>query len=642
MARKDNSEPSLRINARETDAFDIVNIHHYIGPNPYLNCEALTFDFALTGEPAPLAIDELRRQIADKLPELAHAAEEEDHLDDYGTLIARTISVTGQLRMGLHMDHWAIHPHREFDRIAIQCLHKGTLWDVVFFVWDWLEAINLDEPFHFEEQLAELQGKFSDSVYGGPSTYALLRAAYKRHIPTAYLWDEGLVQYGYGSRQVRGAATTFDRDSQLDSDFTCRKDDCKNFLGEYGFPVPSGDVVDTLEGALAAADEIEYPVVLKPLDGHKGIGVTANVLNPGELDFAFQKAGQSGRSGPGPVIVEKYVYGDDYRLLCVAGEFAAAVKRQPPSVIGDGRSTIAELIDDENARPERADTPTSALGKIPVDDVLDNFLKEQRLSRDSIPDADEKIVLRKVANLSSGGVSENVTDQLHPDNVALCRTISQHFNLTCMGIDVLTDDISRSWKEGNFGIIEINAAPGIFMHLNPAVGNPVDVPSKIIETFFDNGDDACIPIITFNHLSRVECRRILDIILASDLTINPGGVCREAVFMRRDEWPLMPDYNSNVRNLLRNTRLDMLIAEAPEPIYTEEGIYYDNSDLVILEEPDDLELTLAQSVREDGVVMIRRGLDVTIIRDDQEEHYQLAMEDEFKSLYLREIKALIE
>jgi cyanophycin synthetase len=342
------------------------------------------------------------------------------------------------------------------------------------------------------------------------------------------------------------------------------------------------------------------------------------------------------------VIVEKFVTGHDYRLLCVAGEFAAAVKREPAAVTGDGRSTIAELIDRENATPERADTPTSPLGKIITDDSMENFLREQKLGVDSVLDDGEEIYLRKVANLSAGGVSENVTDIMHPDNVALCRTIAQQFRLTCMGIDVLTDDIGRSWTEGNFGIIEINAAPGIFMHLNPAKGSPIDVPSRIIETFYTSGNDARIPIFTFNQLSRAELRRILDFILNLDLTLNPGGACHEAIFVRRDELPLMPDHNSNVRNLLRNPKLDVMVAESPETVYAQEGLYYSGSNLVVLQEPSDVERTLALSVLDGGVVMVREGLEVVIKRGEQMETQTLTMADEFTSLYLREIKSLCE
>lgn len=632
----------VRINARDTDVFDVSGMRHFLGPNPYLDVEALVFEFALTGTPGPLPLSELQNRVAQHFPELVFP-DSRGADSNYATVFARTAAAVGKLGMGLHMNKWSVKAVDDHWRVAVQCLHKGTAWDVVYFVWDWFETLHLDEPFDFDTPFQQLQERFTDSVYGGPSTYSLLRAAYNRGIPTTYLWDEGLMQYGYGRKQLRGASTTFDSDSQLDSDFTCRKDDVKEFLAGYGFPVPHGTVVDSVEQAEQTAEEIGYPVVIKPLEGHKGIGVTANIGNPEELRFAYQKAVESlpDEANP-PVIVEKYVTGDDYRLLCVNGEFVAAVRRSAAWVTGDGESTIMELIRRENAKPERLDTPTSPMGKIITDDVMDRCLEEDGLTRDSVLEPGQRVYLRKVANLSQGGVSENVTDLVHPDTVALCRTIAQHLRLTCLGIDVLTEDMSRSWQEGNFGIIEINAAPGIFMHLNPAVGAPVDVPSRIIETFFSEGSDSRVPIFTFNRLSKPELRRVLDFILNLDITLNPGGACREAVYMRRDEWPLNPDFNTNVKNLLRHRRMDVLVAECPESVYDFEGMYYQGSTMVVLEEPTDIERTLAVGVVEGGTVMMREGLEVIIKRGERVETRQLSMADEFTSLYMHEIKRLLE
>ncbi len=636
-------ETVLRINARDDDAFDITNLRHFIGPNPYLDIESLVFDLALTGEPSPRPVSALQAVLAQRFAALGEPLLIEDDGENYALLFARTISEAGRLDLGLHLHEWSVTPMEGSFRIAMQTLHKRTQWNLIYTVWDWIEAINHDQEFDFETPFRALQESFGDSVYGGPSTYALLKAAFKRGIPIAYLWDEGVMQYGYGSHQLRGVSTTFDRDSQLDSDFTCRKDDCKSFLREWGFPVPTGDVVTSYEGACEVADQIGYPVVVKPLEGHKGIGVTANIADPTELGFAYDKAAEALREGVAPkLIVERYISGFDFRLLCVDGEFAAAVKREPASVIGDGHLEIEELITRENARPERADSPTSPLGKIIDDDVMANTLAEQGLQRTSVPAPGDQVFLRKVANLSLGGVSENVTDQVHVDTIALCRTIAQHFRLACMGIDVLAGDISRSWKEGNFGIIEINAAPGIFMHLNPALGNPVDVPSKIIESFFSTGADSRIPILTFNRLSKVQLRRILDFVLMLDVTINPGGACEQAVFMRRDELPVHKDYNSNIRNLLRHPRLDLLVAEYPEHVYAREGQYCWGSRLVVLEDPSPVERTLANNLYGDAVVMIREGHRVRIHRGDEVETQTLGMLDEFTSLYLHEVKAICE
>lgn len=275
----------VRVNARKTDVFDIFNFKHYMGPNPYLDTAALVFDFALTKYNQPLPIDEYVSQIGDHYPHIP-----DETYESYGHLFARTVSEVGKLDMGLHLNHWNVKLYPEFVRISVQSLHARTSRAVVYFVWDWFEAITQNQDIVFEEQIKNLQNQFRQSVYGGPTVYALLRTASEKGIPAFYLWDEGLMQYGYGKKQVRGVATTFDCDSHIDSDFTTRKDDCKAFLSTLGFPVPKGDIVISREEALMAAKEIGYPVAVKPVAGHKGIGVTAEVQDSEELKSAFARA----------------------------------------------------------------------------------------------------------------------------------------------------------------------------------------------------------------------------------------------------------------------------------------------------------------------------------------------------------------
>ncbi len=295
------SSDTVRVNARETDAFDIFNFKHYVGPNPYLNTGALVFDFVLTENWRPLPIEDYVSVVGDRYPQLSHQTYE-----SYAQLFARTVSEVGKLDMDLHLERWSIKPYRQRVRIAVQSLHEATTRAVVYFVWDWFEAITQQEDIAFEQQLQKLQRKFRQSVYGGPTIYALLRTADKKGIPTFYLWEEGLMQYGYGKKQVRGIATTFDSDSHLDSDFTTRKDDCKAFLETLGFPVPKGDVVTSEKAAFAVAAAIGYPVAVKPVVGHKGIGVTAEVQNDRELEFAYNTALEAiPENEPVRIIVEK-------------------------------------------------------------------------------------------------------------------------------------------------------------------------------------------------------------------------------------------------------------------------------------------------------------------------------------------------
>jgi len=636
MIQEKNTD-TVRINARKTDAFDIFNFKHYNGPNPYLDTGALIFDFAVTDYTEPLPIEDYVSIVSDRYPNLS-----QETYESYAHLFARTVSEVGKLDMGLHLNRLNVKPDENYSRISVQSLHERTIRSVVYFVWDWFEAMTQDEDIIFEEQLTMLQSRFRQSVYGGPTVYSILRTAYNKGIPTSYLWDEGLMQYGYGKKQVRGVATTFDCDSHVDSDFTTRKDDCKAFLNNLGFPVPKGDIVVTEKAALGVAREIGYPVAVKPVVGHKGIGVTAEVRDADELESAFKRAVDAiPENEPTRIIVEKSITGADFRLLCVNGRFVAATERRPAWVVGDGYSTIDELIRKENRKPGRWDTPTSAMSKIQCDGAMEQFLDQQRLSLDSVIEKDRTVYLRKVANLSAGGVSIDATGTVHPDNIILAQDIAQHFRLTCLGIDVITPSLGESWKSGNFAILEINAAPGILMHLNPAIGESVDVPSNILETFFKSGTDARIPIITFNRILVQELQETIDHILLQHPDWTIGAVCRDAIFVNRSEKVLNNDYNSNLLTLLRNPKLDLLIAEYEENILENDGMFYYGSNVVVLDNPTEIEMTLARDTFDDSTIVLRKGDNISIRRKGLIEEYSLGEGEPFTRVYLKEIGTIL-
>ncbi|MBW4681339.1 MAG: acetate--CoA ligase family protein [Microcoleus vaginatus WJT46-NPBG5] len=626
-----------RVNARKSDAFDIFNLKYYIGPNPYLDRAALVFDFALTGHLHPLSLEDYVSIIGDRYPHLR-----EENYESYAHLFARTVSEVGKLDMGLHLDRWSLKPLANSVTIGVQALHARTNRAVVYCVWDWFEAITQGEKLDLDSQIKTFQNLFRHSVYGGPTVYTLWRTANDKGIPTFYLWDEGLVQYGYGKKLIRGIATTFDCDSHIDSDFTTRKDDCKAFLQTLGFPVPAGDIVRSREEAVSAARKIGYPVAVKPVIGHKGIGVTADVGDREELIFAFNRAVEAIPEGQSTdIIVEKSISGADFRLLCVNGRFVAATERRPASVIGDGKSTIGELIDRQNRTAARLDTPTSPLSKIKCDESMEMYLEEQRLSIDSVIDKDRTVFLRKVANLSAGGVSIDATHTVHPDNIILAQDIAQHFRLTCLGIDVIAKNLSTSWKDGNFGILEINSAPGIFMHLNPAIGDSVDVPAFILETFFKTGADARIPIITFNRISIKELQEIIDHILLQHPDWIIGAVCREGVFINRSEKNLHKDYNTNIQNLVRHPKLDLLIAEYCEDILETHGMFYQYSNMVVLDNPTETEMILTHNALEDSTIIINESDNISIRRQGLIEQYRLGDGEPLVRVYLKELGTVL-
>jgi cyanophycin synthetase len=633
----DKAAEPIRINARDTDVFDLFNVKKFVGPNPYLNRSAIVFDFAFTGYARPLEILEYLEVLGERYPRL-----KEIEYQSHAELFARTVAEVNQLDMDLYVDGWSIGEVEAIHKIVIESLHQRTTRKVIYGVWDWFEYIDRRQDFDLEAQIEYWQQLFRQSVYGGPTVYSLLRSANTKNIPAFYLWDEHMMQYGFGKKQIRGIATTFDVDSHLDSDFTTQKDDCKRFLSGLGFPVPKGDVVISLTEAQQIATEIGFPVALKPVDGHKGIGVTADVQNPTELESAYQRAVDAiPKTAKINIIVENSIAGNDYRLLCVDGKFVAATERKPASVTGNGHSTIEELIVRENRSPQRSDTPTSPMGKIQTDRAMHLYLEEQGLDLNSVLDLDRTIYLRKVANLSSGGFSIDATEKIYPDNIILAQDIAQHFRLTCMGIDIITNDIALSWKESSFGIIEINAAPGVYMHLNPAVGNPVDVTARILETFFESGKQARIPIITFNRVSVRQLQTLSDRILMSHPDWTIGAVCREGILINRAEKILNRHYNSNVLNLLRNPKLDLLIAEYDTETLEAEGMFYYGSDLVVLDNPSETEMMLARDIFEDSTVVIERNKQISIKRNGLLEQYELEPGESIDRVYLKEIATVL-
>lgn len=636
MASDHSSDP-LPVNARKNDVFDVFDFKHYIGPNPYLQTGAIVFKFALTGYKEPLPLEEYVEAIA-----LYYPSVRESKPESLAHLFAQTALEVTKLDMELHCQKWSLQDKGSVNIIATESIHEPTSYGAVYAVWDWFEAIGTKQPFNIQTQIKVLQMRFRRSVYGGPTVYALLKSARQKGIPAFYLPDEGLMQYGYGKKLVRGVATTFDGDSHLDSDFTTRKDDCKAFLSTLGFPVPQGAIVSSFAEAAKAADKIRYPVAVKPVVGHKGIGVTADVKDEDELKFAVEGAIAAHAENQSiAIIVEQSISGLDHRLLCVDGKFVAATQREPASVKGDGHSTIAELIDLENTKPERLDSPTSPLGKIITDESMERFLQEQHLSLDDVLKLDQVVYLRKVANLSSGGVSIDATANVHPDNIMLAQDIAQHFRLVCLGIDVLTADLSRSWKEGNFGIIEINSAPGVYMHLRPAIGGSVDVASKILETFFPSSSDARIPIVTFNDITVKELRELVDHILSQHPALVIGAACRDGIFVNRAEKSLSGTYNTKIQSLLRNPKLDLLIAEYDGSMLEREGCFYDSSNIVILDTPTEAELTLTHQLAPDARSVIKEGETVSVRSEGLLEQSQLSPEESFSRVYWKEILAIL-
>jgi len=349
-----------------------------------------------------------------------------------------------------------------------------------------VEALLRGEPFDLRALLAEAE-EVARHTDLGPSTAAIVRAAERRGIPWRRLTDGSLVQLGYGrNRRLIQAALT-DQTSHVAVEVASDKALTKLLLREAGVPVPEGCVVDDIDGALEALLDLGGPVVVKPLDGNQGKGITVGVEQPVRLLGAYQLA----RRYSDRVIVERQLLGKDYRVLVIGGKVVAACERRPPQVAGDGASTVRELIEAVNRDPSRGEGHERPLTRIAVDDELVERLGEVGMSLDYVPAPGQTVVLKRAANLSVGGTAVDVTDRMHPEVRRVCERAALVVGLDVCGVDLVTSDIAAPLDGG---VVEVNASPGLRMHVSPSEGTARDVGEAIVAQLFPPGVEARVPV----------------------------------------------------------------------------------------------------------------------------------------------------
>jgi cyanophycin synthetase len=324
----------------------------------------------------------------------------------------------------------------------------------------------------------------------GPSTASLVRAAEERGIPWIRLNRQSLVQFGHGRVQKRIQATTTSLTSNIAVELASDKEETNQILRDLGLPVPPQRLVQSARDAVRGARQVGFPVVLKPLAGNHGRGVSIRLTTDEEVEAGFAKAAEYGRN----VVVESYIEGFDHRLLVINGELVAAAKRIPGHVIGDGRHTVAELVDIVNQDPRRGIGHEKVLTRIELDAQAERLLARLGYDVGTVPADGEVVYLRSTANLSTGGTAIDVTDEIHPDNRDMAIRAIQAIGLDIGGVDFLTGDITRSYREVGGGICEINAGPGFRMHVAPSEGQPRDVAGPVLDMLFPEGAPRTIPI----------------------------------------------------------------------------------------------------------------------------------------------------
>ncbi|WP_370263526.1 cyanophycin synthetase [Limnobacter sp.] len=375
------------------------------------------------------------------------------------------------------------YEEEELARAAFEEAHKIIL------------AALAGEDFNTKAAIDRLKEIYDDCKLG-PSTGSIVNAAIRRGIPIRRLTQGSLVQLGWGSKARRIQAAETDTTCAISEEIAQDKDLTKTILAAAGIPTPQGRLVKTFDEAVAAFRELKAStgkgVVVKPSDGNQGKGVTVNIVDEDHLQVAFDAAKKYGSGVP---IVEEFIPGHDYRFLVVGDKLVAAARREPPYVVGDGTHTIAQLIEIENRNPLRGEGHGSALTKLRLDEIAVARIKKQGFTPDSVPQSGIRVVLRNNANLSTGGTATDVTDNVHPEMAQMVIQAAQQIGIEVCGVDVVCERVDESLEAQGGGIVELNAAPGLRMHLEPSIGKGRDVGAAIIDLMFGKNENGRIPVV---------------------------------------------------------------------------------------------------------------------------------------------------
>ena len=432
-----------------------------------------------------------------------------------------------------------------------------------------------------EQDLADLRELYANTALG-PSTETIIKEAEARKIPWAWLGARAMLQLGYGARQKRIQATLSNKTGILAVELASDKEGTKTMLGNAGIRVPQGTVIEYVDELRdAIADVGGYPIVLKPLDGNHGRGITININDWSEAENAYDIASKAAKTRS--VIVEQYYQGNDHRVLVIDNKVVAVAERVPAHVVGDGKSTIKELIDITNQDPRRGNGHDNVLTKIIVDPTSQAVLTKQGYSLDSILPEQEIAYLRATANLSTGGIAIDRTDEIHPENIWIAQRVAKIIGLDIAGIDIVTSDISRPLKETKGVIVEVNAAPGFRMHASPSIGLPRNIGASVLEMLFPNDAPSRIPIVavTGTNGKTTTTRLIAHIYRQTDKIV--GFTATDGIYIQEylvEQGDNTGPYSAGA--ILRDPTVEVAILETARGGMLRSGLAFDSCDIGVV------------------------------------------------------------
>ena len=455
------------------------------------------------------------------------------------------------------------------EKLGLACIDKA--FELI------LAAVH-DSSFDVEAEVSKLRD-FAHDVCLGPSTKAIVDAAKARGIPWRRLNESSLVQLGYGHNQRRICTAEADSTSAIAESIAQDKDLTRMLLKTIGVPTPEGRPVESAEDAWEAAQDIGLPVVVKPQYGNHGRGVATNLQDRQQVEAAYVAAREEGSS----IICERPAPGDDYRVLVIGGKMVAAARREPAHVFGDGQSTVQQLIDVVNKDPRRSDGHSTSLSFIKVDAVALGVLLEQGLTPDIIAPLGKKVSIRRNANLSTGGTAADVTDLVHPDVARQCVEAARVIGLDIAGVDVVAQDITQPLQGQRGVIVEVNAGPGLRMHIEPSSGLPRPVGQAIIDMMYPENNNGRVPIVSVTGVNgkTTTTRLIAHLVACSGKKV--GMTCTDGIYIagrRIDSGDCSGPQSA--RAVLMNPSVEAAVLETARGGILREGLGFDMCDVGVV------------------------------------------------------------
>jgi cyanophycin synthetase len=412
----------------------------------------------------------------------------------------------------------------------------------------------------------------------GPSTSSIVEAALKRNIPVKKL-PGGLILFGQGKYQKRISASICESTGYISVEIAGDKELTKQLLDDALIPVPKGVLVKNEESLKEVSLELGYPLVTKPLDGHQGNGITSDITQFDTLIRGFRGAKAFSNS----VIVEKHIKGADFRFLVIGYKLIAVAKRTPACVTGDGTSTVRELVDKVNSDPRRGSGHCNILTKITIDDQTLELLKLNSLSLDSVLKENECLHLKDTANLSTGGTAVDVTDEVHPENVLLAERVARIIGLDICGIDIMAPDVSSPLNKNGGAVLEVNAAPGLRMHIAPSGGSPRNVGDPVVDLMFPPGTPSRIPIVAVTGTNGKTTTSRLMAFIAGEQGYNVGFTSTDGVYINNTcvyKGDCSGPKSSEV--ILQEPTIDFAVLECARGGIIRSGLAFDECDIAIV------------------------------------------------------------